>query len=56
MIVDEIDTRMVNGNADGFDINTGMSLEKITRYLSAGILLPEEVIMAEKIIRRGKIR
>ena len=56
MIVDEINTSMMSGNVDGYDINTGMSIEIIARYLSAGILLPEEVIMAEKIIRRGKIQ
>ena len=56
MIFDEIDTRMGTGNLDVHDIKSGMSTEKIAQYLSAGILLPEEVLIAEKIVRRSKIQ
>jgi adenine deaminase len=49
---DEFDTIKANQNLDIVDGQIGFSREKISQYLSAGILLPDEVRFAEQILRR----
>ena len=55
MSFDEIDARIVKENLGIHDIYSEMSLEVIAQYLSAGILLPDEVRLAEHIVRRNRL-
>jgi hypothetical protein len=51
----EKDLIAIPSNLDIDENGGGLSPERLSRYLSAGILLPDEVRLAEKLLRRQKI-
>ena len=49
---EEYDLTSISSYLDIDESIEGMSPEQLSRYLSAGILLPDEVRLVEKLLRR----
>lgn len=51
-MIREFDATGVDGTAGGDVDGSKITAESISRYISAGILFPDEILLAERMLRR----